>query len=385
MGVSRRMSKRRNEQFSSLNHAVYRGACLPLLILLYATKGAAQEPARHLRGKQAEVVEGAVKRGVEWLATRQDTSGAFRSESNLGICPVALSAMALWALSRQSTETWIAERAGATVDYLMEHRQSDGGIYNSKGGLAVYTSGVAGRALRSLAERADTEVPEDVLRAVDLFVYRRGVPESIVDSQKQTGLSKVGSQKRANELLDRGGALAPSTHKALRFLSRCREQEGTRAPVRARVPGWRSTSGPAASFSYEDVLPIVYLPLKPQYPITLRAQAAIRTYYTLERNPDLTRRYGNSGFQRGTQGLYYYYLVLARALSTFQQPRLELADGRRVDWVRELSDRLIATQRADGSWANSDGSWWESEPVLVTSYALLSLSLCRDVRAIRRQ
>jgi hypothetical protein len=34
-------------------------------------------------------------------------------------------------------------------------------------------------------------------------------------------------------------------------------------------------------------------------------------------------------------------------------------------------------QHPDGSWANTDTVWWESEPVLATSYALLTLKLCR--------
>jgi hypothetical protein len=31
--------------------------------------------------------------------------------------------------------------------------------------------------------------------------------------------------------------------------------------------------------------------------------------------------------------------------------------------------------KRDGSWSNANGRWWEKEPALVTSYALLSLEM----------
>lgn len=78
--------------------------------------------------------------------------------------------------------------------------------------------------------------------------------------------------------------------------------------------------------------------------------------------------------------LYYYYLVVARTLATRGSPLLELSDGRRVDWARELATRLENLQRPTGNWVNADPSWWEGEPILVTSYALIALTLCEEVK-----
>ncbi len=100
-------------------------------------------------------------------------------------------------------------------------------------------------------------------------------------------------------------------------------------------------------------------------------------YYTPDRNPDLTKRYGALGFQQSNQGLFYYYFVVAKALSTFLQPTLVTADGVSHDWASEIGARLLSMEHPDGSWANTDAVWWESEPVLATSYALLTLKLCR--------
>jgi hypothetical protein len=52
---------------------------------------------------------------------------------------------------------------------------------------------------------------------------------------------------------------------------------------------------------------------------------------------------------------------------------LQLADGRKVNWRRDLASRLMDFQKADGSWINDNSRWWEKDPVLVTSYAVLTL------------
>ena len=43
------------------------------------------------------------------------------------------------------------------------------------------------------------------------------------------------------------------------------------------------------------------------------------------------------------------------------------------NWRNELTDALLASQRADGSWVNSADRWQEGQPELVTVYALLAL------------
>ena len=47
------------------------------------------------------------------------------------------------------------------------------------------------------------------------------------------------------------------------------------------------------------------------------------------------------------------------------------------EWKKELSAKIVSLQRADGSWANENNRFWESDPVLCTSFALLALELCR--------
>ena len=74
----------------------------------------------------------------------------------------------------------------------------------------------------------------------------------------------------------------------------------------------------------------------------------------------------------GNQGLYYFYDIMTRALDAAKIDKV--GDH---DWKKELSTKIIALQREDGSWANENNRFWESDPVLCTSFALLALELCR--------
>ena len=74
----------------------------------------------------------------------------------------------------------------------------------------------------------------------------------------------------------------------------------------------------------------------------------------------------------GSQGLYYFYDIMARALSA---AGVDSVGGH--DWRKELSQKLISLQRPDGSWANENNRFWESDRVLCTSFAMIALECCR--------
>ena len=329
-----------------------------------------------------EALDAAIERGAAWLRARQQPNGAFAPESNRDACTVALTAMAAWGLNEPEPRCIDAQAAESAARFLLSHRREDGGIYDPARGLPVYTSGVAARALRTLGKREDWPELARGLADAELFTYHQGAPESVIDAAPPGDVSAAKSSEAARELLDKTPAADEAKRKALEFLARSR-RDSVRLPSRIRsVPGARDTSeiGP---FSYDDLLPMVYFDLAPEQQIALRISAALAAYYTHEHNPDLTKRYGAAGFSPGTQGLYYYYYVAAKALTTFHTRELVTADGAKHDWAVELATRLVRLQRDDGAWANSDNAWWESEPVLASSYALLTLKLCRAELAKR--
>ena len=89
----------------------------------------------------------------------------------------------------------------------------------------------------------------------------------------------------------------------------------------------------------------------------------LRHNYTLKENPGM-----------GQQGLYYYFHTMAKALHAYDLDKLQTDQGA-VPWRKELSLRLLNLQNADGSWANENNRWWEKDPALVTSYAVLTLGI----------
>ena len=81
----------------------------------------------------------------------------------------------------------------------------------------------------------------------------------------------------------------------------------------------------------------------------------------------------NENPKMGQDGLYYYYMTLAKALSLYGDP-IKNAKGERIDWREEIARRLLALQKSDGSWVNGSDRWKEAEPVLATSYAIITLN-----------
>ena len=57
---------------------------------------------------------------------------------------------------------------------------------------------------------------------------------------------------------------------------------------------------------------------------------------------------------------------------------LKTEAGKEIDWRAELANKLLASQRENGSWVNDNGRWMESNAVLVTSYTVLALEQILD-------
>lgn len=100
----------------------------------------------------------------------------------------------------------------------------------------------------------------------------------------------------------------------------------------------------------------------------LRVKAAmdwIARHYDLKSNPGM-----------GPQGLYYYYHTFAKTLATAELTEVTDAEGKAHDWKADLVSTLAELQSKDGSWTNAADRWYEGDPNLVTSYALLALAYC---------
>jgi squalene-hopene/tetraprenyl-beta-curcumene cyclase len=143
------------------------------------------------------------------------------------------------------------------------------------------------------------------------------------------------------------------------------------------------------SMTYAGFKSYIHADLKRDDPRVDAAFAWIRSNYTLDENPGL-----------GTDGLYYYYVVMARALSAWGEAELfvrppaiapmgataEKSGGqpgaaptkaddvfRATRWADDLAAKLASLQNDDGSFKSLDDRWMENDPVLITAYALVAL------------
>ncbi len=118
------------------------------------------------------------------------------------------------------------------------------------------------------------------------------------------------------------------------------------------------------SISYAGLLSYIYARMDKDDPRVKAAYEWLRKNYTLEENPGM-----------GQQGLYYYYHTMAKALALYGVNEIVLADGRKVNWRKDLALKLINLQNQDGFWVNENNRWWEKDPVLATSYTIIALDI----------
>jgi squalene-hopene/tetraprenyl-beta-curcumene cyclase len=176
---------------------------------------------------------------------------------------------------------------------------------------------------------------------------------------------------------------------AATFVSRCQNLEETNdqqwasndpknkggfaySPFESKAGDEKNPEGRTAlrsygSMSYAGLLSFIYAKLSAEDPRVIAVKDWLGKNYTVEENPGM-----------GSQGLYYYFQTMAKALTAANVDQLQLDSGKKADWRTELANKLLSAQREDGSWVNSNGRWMESNPTLVTSYTVLALEQILD-------
>jgi squalene-hopene/tetraprenyl-beta-curcumene cyclase len=122
------------------------------------------------------------------------------------------------------------------------------------------------------------------------------------------------------------------------------------------------------SMTYAGLLSLIYADVDRNDPRVTSAFEWSAKHWTLEENPGM-----------GQQGLYYFYNVLSKALAVYGQEEFDTADGEPINWREEFIRKLVSLQKIDedglGYWINEENRFWEGDPVLVSSYALIALQV----------
>lgn len=124
------------------------------------------------------------------------------------------------------------------------------------------------------------------------------------------------------------------------------------------------------SMTYAGIKSLIYCGVSKDDPRIKNAFAWIQKNYTVDANPGMPEL-------RKHWGLYYYYHTMAKCLDTLGLDKVKDASGKEHDWRGDIAAALAKRQKDNGSWSNDNAHWMESDPLIVTGYALMALSYCK--------
>ncbi|MFC4995523.1 prenyltransferase/squalene oxidase repeat-containing protein [Rubritalea tangerina] len=335
-------------------------------------------------------MEHAITKGNQYLKSTQDEKGFWKNDK----IP-AYTALALTAARRSPNEDDAsAPHVKKGYEWLIAQQHKDGGIYVK--GLATYNTSTS---LMALSASGDPAHKENILSARRFLInlQQDWDIKGETDNPNDGGIGYGGSYPHSDmsntylaiEALKLSEAYAKDSAKrqpelnwdaAIQFISRTQnleetnDQEGisndgsfvyfpgnSKAGTQKDKDG-RETLRGYGSMSYAGLLSFIYADLDEDDVRVKAVKQWLNDNYTLEENPGL-----------GEQGLFYYYHVMAKALTAAGIDTLKTKDGSEHDWRKALATRVLTSQQKDGSWVNENARWWENEPELVTSYAVLTL------------
>ncbi len=343
--------------------------CLPTVQFAVSAPISGADRTYHVSSEERRAIDSAMRRAAKWLTVRQDDRGAILPELHRELCPVLLTGMCLWAIAEVDSPVFPQSRRLKAVGYLCRHRQSDGGFYDPHRGLAVYTTGVVAKALRSVNRQTDSRQIAEFLQGAENFVDQ--------------GLLGRAWSPAVDGLIEKAHKLSAGESEAMSFLTRIK-------PSRETYPG--ATKGGKDASLVANLAPFVFTEMVMPEPRAVRLYQAALVNYSLDTPSPLTTSFAEGKLLPHSGSLYFYYLALAKALDLSTKPVIQHPGGGEHDWPRELAERLLNLQTDEGYWATpstpSPGKAWQEEPVLATSYAMLALRRCRDAAsqppAVRR-
>lgn len=393
-----------------------RTSIIVLAALCLASPASALDEAH--RGKAKEVIA----KSIAWLRAQQDPSGGWAvppAESGQPAYP-AITGLVVNGLIMEESINEGDPAVAKGVAFMLKHRQPDGGIYDRM--LPSYNTAIC---VSALARVKTPEAAEAIGPAIE-FLRSLQWSESAADVPSETarvgtnhpfyggvGYGRHGRPDNSNlgffvqALYDAGlSSEDPAFTRALVFLRRTQMDDrvndasyakGSRqggfiyatSENKDQVGVGQSFAGTIeetlddgtrvsrlrayGSMTYAGFKSLIYANLARDDMRIKIAYDWIRRNYTVEENPGT-----------GTDGLYYYFLTMARALDAWGPPTIEIesssAGGSDLlpkttsrDWQNDLVDRLAGLQTEDGSFKSVDDRWMENNPVLITAYALLAL------------
>jgi squalene-hopene/tetraprenyl-beta-curcumene cyclase len=344
------------------------------------------------------VEDTALRSGGAYLIATQNTNGSWGDSGEPAIAGLAAIALHACPTDVDGRDDAIAK----AMDFLLGYTDDDGSIHGQprrrllviKGSsYPIYTTSIA---LLAMATIDELKYRDEIIAGRE---YLKGVQIDDSESRHYGGYG-YGPGKRANlsntgwstealhvtDHLDREPFSDDSTRVQsskkmwqqldvfLRTLQSIRATPGANGGLTdadhdggyAYSPGRKMVS--TGAMTYAGLKSMIYAKVDRNDARVRGAMAYIRKNYTIDSEPG-----------RGMGGYYYYLQTMAKALDAYDEDILTTPNGN-VRWRLDLITRLAELQRANGSWVNGNGRYFEALPELVTSYAMISIYTARGER-----
>ncbi len=328
-------------------------------------------------------------RGANFLKTTQAADGSWTSPESPGISGLVTFSMLQSGIPAKDP---VVEKA---LKHLETFIQPDGGIYSPKSYHSNYETAICLLAFN--AANASKKYDELIQRA-DRYLRKLQWDDSEQTDKSDPKYGGAGYGRTNDrpdlsnttfflDALQAAGAKGddPAVQNALIFLSRCQNLESAHntTPFPAKVndggfyytpaAGGNSQAGNTdngglrsyASMTYAGLKSMVFAGLTAEDPRVKAALEWISNHYSVQENPGL-----------GQQGVYYYFQIFAKSLSTLDLDYATDTDGKQHDWRKELAEHLFQRQQANGAWLNKNDRWYEGDPNLATAYTLMAMKYC---------
>ncbi len=349
-------------------------------------------PPKTLDPALAARVSEATTKALVYLSASQEADGGWQIA---GKSHPAISALVIRALAEDSQYGPNHPSVRRGLEYVLKFAQPDGGIYREDDGHKNYHTSVALMMLASLKDPAHRKAIADAQEFLKKLQWDEG--EGHESNSAWYGGQGYGRNKRPDlsntqmmiEALHDSGLATddPAYKKALVFIQRCQllgttndqtfatgandggfiytPANGGESMAGTETSGNRPRLRSYGSMTYAGFKSMLYAKLDRDDPRVKGATDWIRRNYTLEHNPNMP------GAQ-SKEGLFYYYYVFGKAMNAWGEETISDAAGLHF-WRNDLANKLLSLQRPDGSWYNDADRWMESNPYLVTAYAVLTL------------
>ena len=328
-------------------------------------------------------------RATNFLKTAQATDGSWTSSEAPGI-----SGLVTFSLLQSGVPASdpVVEKA---LKHLESFSQPDGGIYSPKSYHGNYETAISLLAFNAANQNGKYT---ELIKKAEKYLRKLQWDDSEKTDKSDPKFGGAGYGRNNDrpdlsnttfflDALQAAGATKddPAVQNALIFLSRCQNLESehntTSFPAKVNDGGFYYTPAAGgnsqagntengglrsyASMTYAGLKSMVFAGLTPDDKRVKAALEWITRHYSVEENPGL-----------GQQGVYYYYQIFAKSLSTMGLDHATDSAGKQHDWRKELAEHLFQRQQENGAWLNKNDRWLEGDPNLATAYTLMALKYC---------